>query len=389
MERLNYSDDEQLSLLKMMYPNLKEINTKYGKVYTSNNKGEIKLLDIKANVLLEIKGENYTICGGYIVGVNNNIEVFNIRTNSKKRIDNVLHKHSLNCFEELNGLLRLNTNYDTVLLNNNLNIVWEDHDYGTRLNYATSDNYGYWYKYKSYETRFKDKMFRINKYTELVDIYDYIDIGNNYSIIGTEIKDNYKRLIAVKLDRIPNVKYKLAYNNTVISTKSYCDIVKTNDIKNSDYFYCFEIIGNCIKVGVLNYKGEEVIHTEYSEITSINNGIFVVDDYNKRRIINLNTNYISEELDKNLCYIHTTLNIVIMLENNQWVLYDALGRKYKVEEIPKYFNCMYCKQCDEYLKININLYSDNPVYKYITKNLEDVLDIKKINYFNTLEWNKL
>lgn len=386
MENLNDIEyNQKIKVLRMMYPNLMEIDTKFGRIYSTKSQNNIEVLDINASILLEFGGNNCDICGGYIIAKSNTdkLKILSLRTNKTAEI---FFENYNTEFLESNGLLIIKSYAKYKILNSELETIWNNQGC-MYIKYEKEDSFGYWYTYMGYDTRHLYKRLRINKLTEKVDVYDYIDLENNYSIIGTEVKDRYTQSSTIKLDRLSYVKYKLAYGGNIISEKSYCDILKTSDIQNSEYFYCYETYKGAFRVGVLDGRGKEVIQLEYKNIKYLGNGIFVCEKDNTKRIVDIKQNYTSEQINNNLCYIHDTLPIIVILDNNNWFVYDILGRKYKLVDIVSNFECRYCNQYPDFLKININLYSNNPVYKYITRNLEPVTDIKLIHHFNTLEWD--
>lgn len=389
MERLNGIEKQnKINILKMMFPELKQIDTESRLLYSYPFEGMIKIVDEGANEILEIDPTIQRLCGRYIIMKQNECKVSDENTDSTLVINletnqGIIIKEKFWGCEHIDGILILDAGACNYIINSKLNILFRSKRY-REIEYKYSDNRSHRFLVRGYRSEYR---LRVNKKTEVLEAYDDIELENNYSLVGTEVKKEYEHKEAVRADRNEEVKYKLAFNGTIISDNSYCDIIKNTDIQNSPYFYCINTYMVGAKIGVLNHKGKEVIPPIYKNIQHLNNGIFMVDINNKRKIINTTSGYESEQIEEALCYIPNGIPIIMFVENSEWFIYDALGRKYKAVEIINYFKCKYNSQQPNYIQIDVNLQSEIPIYRYITRNFEAVTDFKIINVLKTLEWN--
>jgi hypothetical protein len=273
----------------------------------------------------------------------------------------------------------------TQVINNKLNTVWEC-EHIEDITFSREDNDGSWFRFKVRDKgSFEYKEFRLNKHTDRIDIYDIIRLGNGYSLIGTEQNLLCKSNSMVE-KRLLSVKYKLAHQGYLITNKCYNDIVAVPGMKNSEYFYCFNETYSGRFMGLLDKDGNEIVAPIYTNITHLANGVFMLTELFTKRIFNARTGYMSVEVPEKYMYMHGTLPIVLSYEDKEWKVYDGLGRIFKLIEINKYFDCKYCAQYADLIKININIYSNDAYYKYITNNLSVVTDTNIINKLNSLEW---
>lgn len=386
IKSINY--EEKLNILRMVYPGLKEIQTKYGTLYSSKTDDTILIVDIDGNILLESRANDCNLYGKYLISISNDnvASVLNLFNNKRECIK--LDRYGSIHIEEISGILKIEQSGTIRLFDFDLKLMWKMHSV-SKFGYSSEDSIGYWYYYASHDTRYKYRKLRINKHTNSVDIYDCIDICDNYVLLGTDYTETqwYNRKESIGIDRLPNISYKIALNGQILSENSYTDILKREELKNSEYFYCYKNVDNHTYIGVLDGRGKEVIHPIYDTISYFNNDNFIVDDGNTRQIINVKSGNKSELVNKTLSFVHSTLPLYITVENNEYIVYDTFGRKFKVESLAKYFKCEYCLQDTDKIRVDLDYYNTGNVrYKYITKNLEPILDTRVINYLSTLDW---
>ena len=286
IKSINY--EEKLNILRMVYPGLKEIQTKYGTLYSSKTDDTILIVDIDGNILLESRANDCNLYGKYLVSLSNDnvASILNLFNNRKEDI--MLGRWGTVHIEEVSGILKIEQEGTIRLFDYDLKLIWKMSSVN-KFGYSSEDSMGYWYYYASRDTRYKYRKLRINKHTNNIDIYDCIDICDDYVLLGTDYDDTlwHNRKESIGMDRLPNISYKLALNGQIISESSYSDILKLEELKNSEYFYCYKNVDNYTYMGVLDGKGKEVIHPIYDTIRYFNNNNFIVDNGSTRQIINV------------------------------------------------------------------------------------------------------
>lgn len=303
----------------------------------------------------------------------------------------------------------------------------------SRLSYIKRTNNasdGFFIIYKFYDEYYQESgMYHtafISNTTQNFRFYDTREFNVNSGIIATTLKANSKRGVSINRYSLDILRYKLTYNNRIVSEKDYEDILEarsigcendtflTIDIESDrkQYKELFEnlnnnkidinVLGNVALTGIIKADGREVIPPIADSIDYLKNDNYIVTcTYDNKKVLSTYSGrseykkeqyrFIYNDILKKVIagpysvdriQIHETLPIVTISNlDGTYEILDIYNRRFNVYDIAKYFECYYSKNNPSIIKVNLEYAT-----KYITNNLVPITNLNLLKDIINDEW---
>jgi len=396
MGNMEIENMDKIRLYKMMYNNL-AILAPTVVSYKTNN--EIVIVDLEGNVLDRGTYKELSILGGFAIHKDSNSDIITIsnysgnkkieigKSKNKFNFDLGINSLEIHSFEEIgesflalgliNGILILNKYCEKVALLKHCRYI----------KMLKENEIGCWFQYVLYSEYHYNRAYA-SKISNKIEIYGGFELDDEYSLISTEL-ETFNRGIALNKNNSPSLKYKLARHGNIVGKKSHGDIKKSLKLNGTNYFLSADQIGINSKIGygLIDNNGNEILNTEYDEITHIGSYNFILESRGYLCIFNTKKNQVIFDWSTvEKASQHETLPItIVQTKDGNFYIIDINDRIFEYNEITKYFNCYRCKEDETYLRIDLPSY----IKKYVTTTLIPVTNVGKIAELNKCTWEKI
>lgn len=393
---LTVDNMEKIRTLGFIHNNIEVLS--YNTIsYTED--GVTYIADLDDNILIQGKESNIKTCGTFVV------QSFTKKYNGENKV----HIYNMLTFKEVEPLLitventsdinvlgdqfiairqRLNKHdwrsYAHVIYNKHLRKVFEIKDYnaiGYRRNYCLEDTP---IKSKiSYLLNGHWKTMVLSKVKEDVDIFDVVelDMEKGIQLIGVEWSE--QAWLSVSNYTVDNVKYKLSIMGKIVG-KAYQDIVKPQELHNTDYFLVYDTLNKRICKGLIDTQGKELIQPIYDDMKYIGENVFILTYQGYCIVFSLDKGLMLDSILSDNVWIHPTLPLTVIIKDSEYWIVDCYGRLYSLFDITKNFECYSTDKDKNILRINTG-------YKnvYVTNTLMPITNIHSIKMLHTYKWVRI
>jgi hypothetical protein len=393
----DFGNSEKFNILKMMYPELFHVTPD---VVAFIQDDIITLLDIDGKVIMKNTTSSLMVHGTFVIALENNtsgqrgnhITLYNLLTGKST----ILYKttYYMTAIANEFSIESVNDKFLAVkeIVTDTLKI------YNKYLEETLMPRHSSFIKYKFQDynatvTRFGYRMLfgktcegYVSNLTDRIEQFDSFEINDSIRLVATSYKDKEKG-VAINTQSKDYFKYKLQYNGVVCGNE-YEDIVKSAQLRDTDYLFCYSCNKNGLKqIGVIDIHGNELISPEYDAIDYIGADNFLIESNGYAYVFNIKKGLLTEVLPKANVYCHQVLPLCIVEESKVKCI-SAKGEIFYLSDIAKYFECYYCNDNKDVIKINIAGDNDK-IYKYITTTLVPITNIHAIAKLETSEWTPL
>lgn len=374
-------NNDRLSIFKMMYDEVKDIGK--GLIYASNSTSdEVKIFNKNGAELLTGDKNFIQVKGKFlVVSKGDSIQLLNFSTGTSISI--MISRYLFNMdrdIQELTENVTLVSEQNSILfIDNNCRVL--DKIPGAefkRINKRSTQGCSFSYKFAWPDLYLNDGYF--SYLTNKVERYHTFELQDRYTLIATDIAKNKFSVNSKTKDKL---RYKLGYNDSILSKNSYDDIVIPSQLKNTNTALTKEVVGYDIKTGLLELStGKELLKPQFNDIIyyGADNYIATLDD-GTSAVYNKYKGYTISPEHKAHVNIHNTLPCATININNSFYILDTLGRLCEYVYFTKMFKCSVCNKYKDIFRVELQHGN-----VYVTNRLAPIQDRNTIAMYDKEVW---
>jgi hypothetical protein len=360
--------------------------------------GEVAIINAEGKIQLKSTVDSIKAMGKFIVSVDDkSIRIESMTTNKIIKCSvfetlqdiELLSDNFLAAYWEVPGTTyRHRHDVNRVVFNNNLDIVFKAGKYSSFRAYKTQNKL---------RIKYQGLTAQLNELTGLADFYDVFDLDDKYSCVATEYSDDNG--YSINGNAQYDLRYRLARNGIIVSSKSYEDITKPFELKDTNTFYTHDVASKELDViyqgvrrnrrkGLIRDDGAELLAAIYTKVNYIGADNYLVEYigsdqilytaiYNSVKGTILNFGEIADVKQ------HETLPLTIVKRADgviEFIRTDN-GARFTVESLTTQFKCEYCTENPSILRIDCGY-----VTKYVTDKLVPITNMQQITKLKTMNW---
>jgi hypothetical protein len=388
--------ETRVNILRMMYSVVKPL---HDNLIYCEQEGEVTIVTVDGKITLKSTVDSIKSVGNFLVSINKGIlkiesMIVNkaVQSNIARSLNDVslLSDDFLVTYWDYAGDKCYRTHeIKKVIFNNNLDIIFKANEYSSFNSYKTQNKI---------RIRYNGLTAQINELTGKMDFYDVFDLNDKYSCIATEYSKYNGYSINVKAQF--DLRYKLAKNGSIISSKAYEDITKPFELSNTNTFYTYDVAdkeANIIydgvrcadrRKGLIRDDGVELLEAIYTKVKYIGADNYLVDYVGADKILytaiyNSVKGTILNFGEIKAVKQHETLPLTIVERTDGVVEFIRTdnGARFTVESLTSQFKCEYCEENPNILKVDCGY-----VTKYVTNKLVPITNMQQITKLKTMNW---